>query len=174
MPTVDPVGPDSPGPQPESPRGGGGRDSGMVGLIVAAVLVFVAVALAVAAFLVYRNASDAQARADRIERVTRQHAAVTASASRDVAALHAAADRSYTTLGALTAAYQAQLASQNHAIDIANGAAAAYNSGDANIGDALKTEAPAAVADAEAKTAAVHAALGQVKQAFATLQRKAG
>jgi len=80
----------------------------------------------------------------------------------------------YTALGALMDAYRAQLASQNHAIDGANGAAASYNSGQAKIADALKTEAQAAVADAEAQTAAVHGALVEVKQAFAALQRAAG
>ncbi len=136
---------------------------------------FVAVALAVVAFLVHQNASDTQAEADRIERVDRSStSSATATASRDLIALHAAADHTYTTLGALMAAYQAQLASQNHAIDVANSAAASYNAGQANIADALKTEAQAAVADAEAKTAAVHAALVEVKQAFAALQRAAG
>jgi len=150
------------------------RDSGLVMLISTAVIVFVAVAVAVAAFLVYQDASDMQAKTDRIERVTRQHAVATASASRDLISLQAAVDHAYATLGALMAAYQAQVASQNHAIDVANGAAASYNAGQANIADALKTEAQAAVADAEAKTAAVHAALVQVKQAFAALQQASG
>ena len=150
------------------------RRSGMLVLVSAAGLVFVAVALAVVAFLVHQNASDTQADADRIERVTEQHVSATARASRDLIALRAAADHTYTALGALMTAYQAQLASQNHAIDVANGAAASYNSGQAKLADTLKTEAQAAVADAEAKTAAVHSALVEVKQAFAALQRAAG
>ena len=150
------------------------RRRGRLVLISVAVLVFVAVALAVAAFLVHQNASDTQADANRIEQVAKQQAAATVTASRDLVALHAAADHTYTTLGALIAAYQAQLASQNHAIDIANAAAASYNAGQANIADALKTEVQAAVADAERKTAAVQTALVEVKQAFARLQQETG
>ena len=125
-------------------------------LISAAVLVFVAVVVAVVAFLVHQSASDTQAEAARIERVTEQHVSATANASRDLIAVHAAADHMYTALGAFMAAYGAQLASQNHAVDVANSAAAAYNAGQANVADTLGTEAQAAVADAEAKTAAVH------------------
>jgi len=174
MSTVEPPNVGVTGPQAGPPADTVERDSGMVVLISAAVLVFVAVALAAAAFLVHQNALGTQAKADRIERVTKQHAAATASTSRDLLALHAAADHTYTTLGVLMAAYQAQLASQNHAIDVANGAAASYNAGQTNIADALKTEAQAAVDDADAKTAAVHAALVRVKQAFAALQQAAG
>ena len=174
---MSPVEPTTSDP-PETERGPPGdtveRRSGMLVLISAAVLVFVAVALAVVAFLVHQNASDTQADADRLERVTEQHVSATATASRDLIALHAAADHTYTALGALMAAYQAQLASQNHAIDVANSAAASYNAGQAKIADMLKTEAQAAVADAEAKTAAVQGALAEVKQAFAALQRAAG
>jgi hypothetical protein len=167
--TSDPAQPDGGVPGERDER----RWGGLV-VISAAVLVFVAVALAVVAFLVHGNASDTQANADRIERVARQQTAARVSASRDLVALHAAADHSYATLGTLMAAYQAQLASQNHAIDVANQAAASYNSGQVNVADALKAEAQPAVADAEAKTAAVHGALGEVKQAFETLQRAAG
>jgi hypothetical protein len=174
MSTVEPATSGPTDPDDGTPAANVERRSGTFVLISAAVLVFAAVALAVVAFLVHQNASDTQSAADRIERVAKQRAAATANASRDLAALHTAADHTYTTLGALMAAYQAQLASQNHAIDVANQAAASYNTGQANIADALKTEAQAAVADAAAKTAAVHAALGEVKQAFATLQQAAG
>ncbi len=174
MSTLEPTTSDPANPDRGTPADDDERRSGMLVLISAAVLVFVAVALAVVAFLVHQNASDTQVKVDRIERVAKQQAAATASASRDLVALHTAADHTYATLGALMAAYQAQLASQNHAIDVANSAAASYNSGQANFADALKTDAQAAVADAEAKTAAVHAALAEVKQAFATLQQAAG
>ena len=174
MSTLEPTTSDPGNPDGGTPADNDKRHSGMLVLISAAVLVFVAVALAAVAFLVHQNASDTQSEADRIERIAKQQAAATANASRDLVALHTTADHTYTTLGALMAAYQAQLASQNHAIDVANQAAASYNSGQANIGDALKTEAQAAVADAEAKTAAVRAALGEVKQAFATLQQASG
>jgi hypothetical protein len=162
------------GPQVAPPGDQVEPASGMVALVSTAVLVFVAVALAVAAYLVYRNASDMQAEADRIERVTRQHAVATTNSSRELIAVQTVADHTYTTLGALMAAYQAQLAAQNHAIDVANGAAAAYNAGQTNIADALQTEAQAAVADAETKTAAVHTARVQVTQAFAALQQASG
>ena len=150
------------------------RDSGLVVLIATGVLVFVAVALAVVAFVVHRDASDMQAAADRTGRVTRGHVAARVNSSHDLAALHASVDRTYTALGALMAGYQAQLASQNHAIEVANNAAASYNAGQANIADALNPEAQAAVADAEAKVAAVRAALVQVKQAFAALRQVSG
>lgn len=150
------------------------RRSGMFLVVLAVVLVVVAVGLALVAFFVHQSASDMHARADRIERLAKQDSAATATASRDLVALQGAADQTYTTLGAFMAAYQAQLASQNHAIDVANGAAASYNSGQATIADALETEAQAAVADAEAKTAAVHAALAAVKQAFVALRQAAG
>jgi hypothetical protein len=150
------------------------HESNMLVVVSTAVLVFVAVALALAALLVHLNASGLQARADRIERETAQHVTATATATRDLAALHADVDHAYAALGALTAAYQAQLASQNHAIDVANGAADSYNAGQMNIADALRTEAQAAVADAEAKSAAVRAALPQVKQAFAALRQSSG
>lgn len=164
---------------PADPAGGTSDDNdegrvGMLVLISAAVLVFFAVAVAVVAFLVHQNTSDAQAEAHRIERVAKQQAATTANASGDLVTLHAAADQTYTALGTLMAVYQAQLASQNHAIDVANAAAASYNAGQANIADALKTEAQAAVTDAETKTAAVQTALVEVNQAFARLQQAAG
>ena len=146
----------------------------MLVLISTAVVVVVAVVLGVVALLVNVNASNTQTKADHIERVAKQEIATTANASRDLVTLHAAADHTYTTLGTLMAAYQAQLASQNHAIDVANAAGASYNSGQANIVDTLKTEAQAAVDDAEAKTAAVHAALVEVTQAFEGLQGAAG
>ena len=159
----------------------GGRlednDEGGVGVLVlisTAVVVVVAVVLGVVALLVHVNASDTQTKADRIERVAKQEIATTADASRDLLTLHAAADHTYTTLGTLMAASQAQLASQNHAIDVANAGGASYNAGQANIADVLKTAAQAAVADAEAKTVAVHAALVEVERAFETLQRVAG
>jgi hypothetical protein len=174
MPTMEPTTSGPTDPDSATPADNVERRSGMLVVISAAVLVFVAVALALVAFLVHQSASDMQAEADRIERVAKQHSAATATASRDLIALQGAADQTYTTLGVLIAAYQAQLASQNHAIDVANGAAASYNSGQANIADALKTEAQVAVADADAKTAAVHAALVEVTQAFAALQQAAG
>ena len=157
MPTVEPTSSDPAEAVSGPPGDTGERRSDMLVLISATVLVFFAVALAVAAFLVHQNASDTQAEADRLEGVTEQHVSATATASHDLIALHAAADHTYTALGALMAAYQAQLASQNHAIDVANSAAASYNAGQAKLADTLKTEAQAAVADAEAKTAAVHA-----------------
>ena len=166
-------------PMTSDPAGGTSEDNdeggvGMLVLISTAVVVVVAVVLGVVALLVHVNASDTQTKADGIERVAKQEVATTANASRDLVTLHAAADHTYTTLGTLMAAYQAQLASQNHAIDVANAAGASYNAGQTNIADALKTEAQAAVTDAEAKTAAVHAALVEVTQAFETLQRAAG
>lgn len=164
---------------PADPAGGTSEDNdeggvGVMVLISTAVVVVVAVVFGVVAFLVYVNASDTQTKADGIERVAKQEVATTANASRDLVTLHAAADHTYTTLGTLMAASQAQLASQNHAIDVANADAASYNAGQANIADVLKTEAQTAVDDAEAKTAAVHAALVEVERAFDTLQRVAG
>ena len=166
-------------PMTSDPAGGTSEDNdeggvGMLVLISTAVVVVVAVVLGVVAFLVHVNVSDTQTKADRIERVAKQQVATTANASRDLVTLHAAADHTYTTLGTLMAAYQAQLASQNHAIDVANAAAASYNAGQANIADALKTDAQAAVTEAETKTAAVQTALVEVKQAVAKLQHAAG
>jgi hypothetical protein len=162
------------GPRTEPPADHVEHESNMLVVVSIAVLVFVAVALALAALLVHLNASDLQARADRIERETKQHAAGTESATQDLTSLHAGVDHAYAALGGLTVAYQAQLASQNHAIDVANAAADSYNAGQINIGDALKTDAQAAVADAEAKSAAVRAALIQVKQAFSALRQASG
>jgi hypothetical protein len=147
---------------------------GMVVLISTAVLVVVAVALGVVAVLVHVNASDTQTKAERIERAAKQQAANTANASGDLVTLQGAADHAYSALGTLVAAYQAQLASQNHAIDVANAAAASYNAGQGTIADALKAEAQAAVTDAETRTAAVKTALVEVKQAFLGLQQAAG
>jgi hypothetical protein len=143
-------------------------------LVSASVLVVVTVALAIVAFVVYRSGSDTEAKADRIERVAQQQVNTKASASRELVALHEAADHAYTALAALMAAYQAQITSQNHAVDVANRAADSYNAGQASIADALKTEAQTSVADSETKTVAVRNALVEVKRAFATLQQAAG
>jgi hypothetical protein len=160
------------GPGTEPPGDDVEREANMLVVVSTAVVVFVAVALALAALLVHLNASDLEARAGRVERETKQH--VAATATRDLAALHADVDHTYAALGALTAAYQAQLTSQNHAIDVANAAADSYNAGQMNIADGLRTDAQAAVTDAEVKSAAVRAALVQVKQAFSALSQASG
>jgi hypothetical protein len=155
-------------------EGESGRRSGVFVLVSASVLAVLAVALAVAGFLVHRSASDAQAKADRLERVTAEQARTRAGAFRDLAALRAEAETAYTTLGAFMAAHQAQIESQNHAVDVANSAAALYNAHQANIVDALKTEAQVAVAAADAKATAVRNGLTDVRRALAQLAQAAG
>jgi hypothetical protein len=151
-----------------------GRRSAVFVLVSASVVAVLTVALAVAGLLVHGSASDTQAKADRLERITAEQARTRAGASRDLGALRADAETAYTTLGTLMAAYQAQIESENHAVDVANGAAALYNARQANVADALKTEAQAAVADADAKATAVRNGLVDVKRAFARLEQAAG
>ncbi len=150
------------------------RGSGLLAVISTAVLVFAAVGFAVAALLVRLDTSELRTRAHQVEHESSRHVAATATATADLAALHADAERAYASLGALAAAYQGQIAAQNHAIDVANAAADSYNTGQANIADALKSEAQAAVDDADAKAAAVRAALVQVQEALSVLRQDAG
>jgi hypothetical protein len=139
-------------------------------LLVGAILLFVvAIAAGVATVVVRSDTSDLQARAAPIDRRVRELTANEVHAELRLGTLRARGATTAERLAALLAAYQAQVDASNHAVDVANQAVDQYNSGQADVVAAFQAAGDAAIADLEAKTAAVTAAVTAAQQAVTAL-----
>jgi uncharacterized protein HemX len=143
-------------------------------LVATGVLVVAALALGAFGVVVRNHTSDLQAQTRSITRRTRRLIASESDAARRARQLENAGSRAADALGALLAAYRAQVEASNHAVDLANQAANRYNHTNAGLADAFKAEGDAAVTDVATQTAAMHVALTVAKRAITELQDAGG
>lgn len=146
------------------------------GLFVSAViLLVVALGSAGAALVVRRDTAKLRARAEPLREQVRELAATEQDAERRLRRLRAGARETNAALAALFAAEQAQVDASNHAVDVANQAVDRYNNAQAtDLVAAFQGAGDAALADLEAKTAAVRAAAEATQRAVASLQGALG
>jgi hypothetical protein len=139
------------------------------------ILLVVALGTAGAALVVRHDTDDVQARAEPVHHEVRDLTAAEADAERKLRLLRSGARSTTATLAALFAAELAQVDASNHAVDIANQAVDQYNNAHNNdLAGAFQAAGDAALADLEAKTAAVRSAADAARAALASLQEAAG
>jgi hypothetical protein len=139
------------------------------------ILLVVALAAASAALVVRHDTDDLQARADPVHQEVRDLTAAEADAERKLHLLRSGARITTESLAALFAAEQAQVDASNHAVDVANQAVDQYNNAqNTDLAGAFQAAGDAALADLEAKTAAVRSAADAARTALASLQEAAG
>jgi hypothetical protein len=139
------------------------------------ILLVVALGAAGAALVVRHDTGDLQARAAPVHRQVRDLTAAEADAERRLRLLRSGARSTTESLAALFAAEQAQVDASNHAVDIANQAVDQYNNAqNTDLAGAFQAAGDAALADLEAKTAAVRSAADAARSALASLQEAAG
>ena len=142
--------------------------------IATVILLVVALGAAGAALVVRHDTDDVQARAEPVHRQVRDLTAAEADAQRRLRLLRHEARSTNEGLTALFAAEQAQVDASNHAVDVANQAVDQYNNAqNTNLTGAFQSAGDAALADLEAKTAAVRTAADAVHAALARLQEAA-
>jgi hypothetical protein len=135
----------------------------------------VAVGAVAAALVVRHDTDDVRARAEPVHRELRALTATEVSAERRQREVRARAGETTQALVALFASEQAQVDASNHAVDVANQAVGQYNQAKtADIAAAFQGAGDAAIADLEAKTAAVHAAAEAAQRVVAELQEAVG
>jgi hypothetical protein len=150
------------------------RGQGSALLVFTVVGLVVAVACAGSAFVVRADTSDAEARAEPVNRQVRDLTASEHDAERRLRLLDTRTRTAGTTLAALLAAYQAQVEASNNAVDVANQAVDRYNRGQADVVAAFQGAGDAAVTDVEQETAAVHTASGGAQTAMTQLMASGG
>ena len=139
------------------------------------ILLVVALGSAGAALVVRHDTSDIEARAEPVHRQVRDLAAAEADAARRLHVLRGEARATNAALTTLFAAEQAQVDASNHAVDVANQAVNQYNNAqNTNLAGAFQAAGDAALADLEAKTAAVRTAADTAHAALARVQEAAG
>jgi chromosome segregation ATPase len=142
--------------------------------ITTVILLVVALGAAGAALVVRHDTDDLQARAEPVHEQVRDLTAAEADAERRLRLLRDEARATNESLTALFAAEQAQVDASNHAVDVANQAVDQYNNAqNADLAGAFQAAGDAALADLEAKTAAVRTAADAAHAALARLQEEA-
>jgi hypothetical protein len=139
--------------------------------VIAVILLVIALGSAGAALVVRHDTDDLRARADAVRDHVRAVTATEHDAEHRLRLLRTRARATNEALGALFAAELAQVDASNHTVDLANQAADRY--GDAQTSDlaaAFQGAGDPALADLEAKTAAVRAAAEAAQRAVASLQ----
>jgi hypothetical protein len=128
-----------------------------------------------AALVVRRDTDDLRAQAEPIDREVRTITAAEVSAQRRQGEVRARARETTEALVALFAAEQAQVDASNHAVDVANQAVGQYNHAEtSDVAAAFQGAGDAAIADLEAKTAAVRAAADAAQRVVAELRVAVG
>jgi hypothetical protein len=154
-----------------SPRGG---RPGTAVFVTTVILLVVALGAVGAALVVRHDTSDVEARAEPVHREVRDLTAAEADAERRLRLLRQEARATNEALTALFAAEQAQVDASNHTVDVANQAVDQYNNAQNNdLAGAFQAAGDAALADLEAKTAAVRTAADAAHAALARLQEAA-
>jgi hypothetical protein len=145
-------------------------------LFVSTIILFVvALGAAAAALVVRRDTGDLRAHAEPIHREVRALTATEVSAEGRQREVRARARETTQDLVALFAAEQAQVDASNHAVDVANQAVGQYNEAKtSDVAAAFQGAGDAAIADLEAKTAAVRAAAAAAERVVAELQAAVG
>ncbi|HEY3672646.1 MAG TPA: hypothetical protein VGN51_17040 [Acidimicrobiia bacterium] len=152
----------------------GGRQGSAL-FISTVILLVVALGTAGAALVVRHDTDDLHARAEPVHHQVRDLSAAEADAVRRLRLLRTGARTTTDALAALFAAEQAQVDASNHAVDIANQAVDQYNNAqNTDLAGAFQAAGDAALADLEAKTAAVRSAADAARTALAGLQEAAG
>ena len=156
-----------------SDRGGPRRGTGL--FVGAVILLVVALGSAGAALVVRHDTGTLQARAEPVREQVRELAASEQDAERRLRRLRAEARATNAALAALFAAELAQVDASNHAVDVANQAVDQYNNAQTtDLVAAFQGAGDAALADLEAKTAAVRATAEAAQRAVASLQGALG
>jgi hypothetical protein len=142
--------------------------------IATVILLVVALGTAGAALVVRHDTDDVQARAEPVHQQVRDLTTAEADAQRRLRLLRTEARATNEGLTALFAAEQAQVDASNHSVDVANQAVDQYNNAqNTNLTGAFQAAGDAALADLEAKTAAVRTAADAAHAALARLQAAA-
>jgi chromosome segregation ATPase len=150
------------------------RRRGTALFIVTVILFVVALGAVGAALVVRRDTDELKARAEPVHQEVRDLRVAEADAERRLRVVRVRARTTTEALATLFAAEQAQVDASNHAVDVANQAVDRYNNSQTNdLAAAFQSAGDAALADLEAKTAAVRADADATRGALASLQEAA-